>query len=1157
MPHNHKLILKPPLPKSRQTAEWNTLYGAALGLAIAETAQIHDGTIIVIFEDQRLLQILESEINFFLPAQSNIPVRIFPGWECLPYDMFSPHPDIVSARLKRLAELPTLQSGVILVQSVNLMQRLPPLDYVAAHAFSVSVGDKINLEITKKRLINANYHAVSQVISPGEFAVRGGLIDVFPMGSDSPFRLDLFDDEVDSIRLFEAETQITIRETASVEMLPAREFPMNEEGILKFRANFRKTFDVDPRSQTVYSEVSARRTPPGVEFYFPLFFDHTATLFDYLPQHSLIIAPHNLAEICRTQWAGITDRYENCRHDIERRVLPPEIIYANSDLISHSMRQWQSIKLQGEEPSKNAWNPPCQPNKLYPVDPKTEKPYYRLIDHLIDTDQRVLLVAETPGRMQALEGVLISNGLTIATVSGIEEFLHDDSKTVAITSGDLERGLTSAECSLEIISESQLYGEKVYQRRRRSSVSRDPNSIIKSLAELNLDDPVVHIEQGIGRYKGLQTLQILGYESEYLTLEYANNDKLYIPILSLNLISRFIGGAPDSAPLHNLGGEQWQKAKARAQEKAYDVATELLEVEAMRAARDGKQFATPEMEYQRFAAQFPFEETPDQQQTIEEVVADLNAAAPMDRLVCGDVGFGKTEVALRAAFIVTHNAKQIAMLVPTTLLAHQHYQSFMERFNDWPVNIAMLSRFNSKKEITKTLSLLKSGNIDIVIGTHRLLQEDIRFSDLGLLIIDEEHRFGVRQKEKLKKLRSQVDILTLTATPIPRTLNITMSGLRSISIIATPPLNRVSIKTFVRQWSKSLIREACLREILRGGQIFFLHNDVKSIERTAQELAELVPEAEINIGHGQMKESQLERIMQDFYHQRFNLLICTTIIESGIDIPTANTIIVNRADRFGLAQLHQLRGRVGRSHHQAYAYLLVADLKLITSDARKRLDAISSMEDLGAGFALASHDLEIRGAGELLGETQSGSIDDVGYALYSEYLAQAVASIEKGKFDRNAGLDIHEFSATVDLHVPALFPADYLDNAHSRLVLYKRIANAISLNELKELQIEIIDRFGLLPEQSQNLFKLTAIRLECEALGIKKLELAEAGGMAEFKDNPAVDLSTVLRLISDQPNLFQLGGANAIKLIGNLGDADSRFERVNILLTYLKHGMLQ
>ncbi len=1143
--------LNPVLPGKSNPARWSNLPGSAFGLAIAKAAEQSAHPLVIVLDEPRQLQILEAELHFFLSQEQPLPILHFPSWECLPYDVFSPHPSIISERLRILANLPHLENGIVLTTCANLMQRLPPVEYVSGHSLWLTTGQRINIEALRRQLISANYLSVDQVTSPGEFAVRGGLIDLFPMGVDNPFRVDLFDDEIESIRTFDPSTQRSTGHINKIELLPAKEFPMTEQAIKRFRAAFRLKFEGDPRQQTVYSEISKGHTPAGTEFFFSLFFEDTASLFDYLPPEHILILEQDIEQVSQSLWGEIQDRYVSANYTVSRQVLPPDSLYISPDQLAQYIKSRKHIIHHREKSSAQFWVAPFDHHQQFPVDPRKHAPYQPLLNHLTHSSHRILLVTETAGRQDAMRELLHANGLHTVAYNNFKDFYQSQNMNIGLSVAMLERGLKSTFLQIEVITESQLYGDRVFQRRRRSAQSLDPESIIKSLAELNIGDPVVHSEHGIGRYRGLKNLNIAGEETEFLTLEYQDNDKLYIPVLSLNLISRFIGGSPDTAPIHRLGSNQWENAKKRAREKAYDVATELLEVAALRTARGGVAFDIPKDDYQAFVSRFPFEETPDQAQAISEVLADLSVKEPMDRLVCGDVGFGKTEVALRAAYIVASNDRQVAILVPTTLLAQQHYQIFADRFADTPLTIGTLSRFNSKKHASEILSRLKQGLLDIVIGTHRLLQDDVHIKNLGLLIIDEEHRFGVRQKERIKQLKSQVDILTLTATPIPRTLNITLSKLRSISIIATPPNHRLSIKTFIREWNPGLIREACLREIRRGGQVYFLHNDVRTIEKTVQELAELVPEASIDFGHGQMGDLQLEHVMQNFYHQRFNILVCTTIIESGIDIPSANTIIIHRADRFGLAQLHQIRGRVGRSHHQAYAYLLIPDRKLLTKNAEKRLDAIDSMEDLGSGFALASHDLEIRGAGELLGETQSGSIDTIGFSLYSEYLAQAVRSIKSGQIPVESKSNDSHPATVIDVQAPALFPEDYLANAHTRLILYKRIASALSDQELDELQIETIDRFGLLPESAKNLFRLTSIRLQAEKRNIRKIEMTEQGGTIEFGEHPMIDPAIIFQMIQQSPHHYQLSGPNAFRIKGQFTDADERIRKIESVLTVL------
>ncbi len=1180
--HPRNLLLNPTLPDPARAVNWSQLHGSALALAVVEASAIcahgtgsGSGPVVVVLEDQRQLEVLESELAFYLAGNADgedtPPVLSFPGWECLPYDVFSPHQDITSQRLGILSRLPTIGRAIILTTCANLMQRLPPVHYVLGHSFSLQTRQRIDLHHLREQLRNANYAAVQQVMSPGEFAFRGGLVDIFPMGADTPFRLDLFDDEIETIRHFDPDTQRSTRQVERIDLLPAREFPMTPAAIKLFRQAFRRHFEGDPRAQKMYGEISRGHIPAGAEFFLPLFFEETATLFDYLGADPLWLIQDEFAENAKTHWAEIQDRHHNAAYDPERKVLPPQMLHIPPEHLQSRIRAHRHIvhthtrdhdrdRHDRNRQSKTNWRAASAPTSRIPVDHREESPYHHLLAHIAESKNRLLLAVETAGRREALEGVLANHGHIAERCADFHQFAQstDPAIPLGICVHPLERGLNLPRNGIEVIAESQLYGVKAISR-RRDPRAPDPESVIRSLAELHEGDPVVHLDHGVGRYCGLQFLEIGGQQTEFLTLEYRNGDKLYVPALSLNLIARFVGGAPEHAPLHRLGGEQWQRAKKRAREKAHDVAVELLEMEALRKARQGRALSVPAEEYQGFVSRFPFEETADQQRAIDEVRADLESAEPMDRLVCGDVGFGKTEVALRAAFIAVRNDCQVAILTPTTLLAQQHYQTFIDRFADLAVSVEMLSRFKTKKQAAELVAGLKQGRPNIIIGTHRLLQDDIGFKRLGLLIIDEEHRFGVRQKERIKRLRSQVDLLTLTATPIPRTLNIAMAGLRSISLIATAPALRLSIKTFVREWSRGLIREACLREIRRGGQVYFLYNEVRRMEGFCRELAELVPEADIHFAHGQMSEPQLERIMQDFHHQRFNVLVCSTIIESGIHNPAANTIIIHRADRFGLAQLHQLRGRVGRSRHQAFAYLLIPGWKSISSDAKKRFDAFALMDELGAGFALAAHDLEIRGAGELLGETQSGLIDDVGFTLYSEYLNQAVAAIRENRLPATAtaaegGANGAPPPAVVDLHLPAMFPADYLANPHARLILYKRIADAADHHALEELQIETIDRFGLLPQAGKNLFRLTALRLQAQRLGINKLEMDENGGVIEFTDLPAVDPATVLNLVQNQPHHYRLAASGTLSVRQCLADPELRLERVEQLLDALKDG---
>ena len=1022
----------------------------------------------------------------------------------------------------------------------------------------LQVGDRLDIQRLREQLVRANYHSVSQVMEAGEFAVRGGIVDVFPTGSHQPYRLDLFGDQVEAIREFDVATQRSGKSIDAIRILPAREYPLTEESIQHFRQAFRTRFEGDPQKVPLYRDISKGISPAGAEYYLPLFFSGLATIFDYLPGNTLCLTEAGVGEITGKFRRETEERYREMSHDRERPLLPPAEIFIDPQTFFERLHALPLINILepdspvtpagGNEAAIAAVRFGTRPPASLPVDHKSGSPYAALFDYLKRYPGRILVVAESAGRRETLKGLLREHVQSPADVSGWRGFLEGEAR-LALTVADLEKGLLLGDPEIAVITEAQLYGERAAQRRRRGRAEREPEAIIRSLAELKIGDPVVHEDHGVGRYLGLQTLDIGDGPGEFLALEYADGDKLYIPVLALHLISRYTGTDPDKAPLHKLGGEAWEKARRRALEKAHDAAAELLEIYARRAARAGYAFPPPDEHYQSFASAFPFEETPDQERAIHEVLTDMQTAKPMDRLVCGDVGFGKTEVAMRATFLAVMGKAQVAVLVPTTLLAQQHFQNFQDRFAGLPFRIENLSRFRSPAEQRRIVAGLADGSVDVVIGTHRLLQEDVRFKRLELVIIDEEHRFGVRQKERLKRLRSEADILAMTATPIPRTLNLSLSGLRDISLITTAPEGRLSVKTFISEKNRAVIREACLREIHRGGQVYYLHNEVRTIDKAARDLQELLPEAEIRIAHGQMPEHDLERIMLDYYHQRFNVLVCSTIIESGIDVPTANTIIIERADKFGLAQLHQLRGRVGRSHHRAYAYLLVPDRRALTEDARKRLEAIESLEELGAGFTLASHDLEIRGAGELLGETQSGMIDEVGFALYSELLNRAVKSMQAGRLP---GPDMEANHGTeINLHAPALFPEDYLPDVHMRLVLYKRLSAVTTPDALLELKEEIIDRFGVLPEPAELLFRATELKIQATPLGIRKIDAGPRGARVDFTEKPDIDPGTIMRLLQTAPRRYRLDGPEKVRILGDMPDVSERIAAVEGFLAEL------
>lgn len=1129
-------------PPKQGLVRWGQLYGSSQEWLIAQTASEFKGVVVLITSDTHAAHVLQAGLNFFAPGLHS---SIFPDWETLPYDLFSPHEDIVSERLKTLAQLPTLQHGVLIVPVTTLMQRIAPPDYVQQHTLMLNTGMRLNIDSFRKHLEKSGYRHTSQVMEHGEYATRGALIDLFPMGSNEPYRIDLFDDEIETIRSFSPETQRTENKLEQIELLPAREFPLDEEGIQQFRANYRQQIEGDITVSRIYNDVSKGNPPAGLEYYLPLFFAQTANLFDYLPEKTLVIQVGAIPAAIEAFRDNIKHRYEERRHDIERPILPPASLYITPTELQDLLNRQRVIHTRNFEWQSEARNYATRALPSLLIHARHEQPLLLLHQFLKDLQGRVLFTAESPGRREALIGMLRDNHLHLTPVDSWQAFLDSDER-MAVTVAPLEAGFWHADSGIAVVPENLLHGELVRQKRRRSRPTRDADAIIRNLTDLNEGAPVVHEEHGIGRYLGMQTLATGGVTSEYLMLEYAGGDKLYVPVASLHLVSRYTGMAAENAPLHKLGTEVWDKSRKRAAEKAHDVAAELLEIHARRAAQKGQSFSLDESDYRLFASAFPFEETPDQALAIEAVIADMCSEQPMDRVVCGDVGFGKTEVAMRAAFVAANAGKQVAMIAPTTLLVQQHLNNFMDRFADWPFRIESISRFKTPAQLKKALANLANGQIDILIGTHKLLQRDVVFKNLGLVIIDEEHRFGVRHKEQLKKLRANVDMLTMTATPIPRTLNMSLSGLRDLSIIATPPVQRHAIKTFVSEWSNALVQEACAREVARGGQVYVLHNEVKSIEKMTNDLSELMPNINVRFAHGQMRERELESIMQDFYHQRFQILVATTIIESGIDVPTANTIIINRADKLGLAQLHQLRGRVGRSHHRAYAYLITPPKRGLSTDAKKRLEAIESLEDLGVGFTLATHDLEIRGAGELLGDDQSGQIQEIGFTLYNELLERAVKALKCGQMPE---LDkpLHKLT-TVDLGSPALIPEDYLPDVHTRLILYKRIASAADNEALSDLRIEMIDRFGLLPPQVQTLFATTRIKLVAQDMGIRKLDMSAGGGRILFDEQPNINPVKIIGLIQKQPRTFKLDGQDKLRITKEIEDAEQRVEWILKLL---------
>jgi transcription-repair coupling factor (superfamily II helicase) len=1140
-------LLSPRLPPAAGLVRWSQLYGSAARLALAEAIAADERPWLVVADDARALDPLRAELEFFLGGGA--PVLALPDWEVLPYDLFSPHADIISERLATLAALPHLKRGAVLCAADTLLQRLPPRGYVDGRTFDLKAGQRIAVEPLRQRLLESGYASVAQVVSPGEFASRGSLLDVYPMGSTAPLRLDLFDEEIEAIRTFDPDTQRSLDQLPGVRLLPGRELPLDPDAVKGFRRRYRQRFEGDPNKSAIYRGVSDGIAPSGIEFYLPLFFDTTATLLDYLPATAVLATSADLAAALERVWHGVAERYEERRHDLERPLLAPiETFVEPQEWLrfweSRARVHWQTVKSEDAA----AQNFPASAPRELKLDARAERPLAPLKALLDEFHGRVLVAADSPGRREVLLQMFRGHGLAIEIVSGWREFVAG-SMPLALTVAPEVAGLQLREPPLALLGESQLFGARARQERRRRKSTADPQAILRDLMTLTRGAPVVHQEYGVGRYLGLEAMEVGGQAGEFLVIEYQGGDRIYAPVQSLHLVSRYSGAAPESAPLHKLGTDQWAKARKRAAERIRDVAAELLDLQAQRKAREGAKLPARELEYQAFCNGFPFEETADQAEAIRQVLGDLASGKPMDRIVCGDVGFGKTEVAMRAAFVAVQSGKQVAVLVPTTLLAEQHLNNFRDRFADWPVRIESLSRFRSDKESSAVVEGLESGSVDIVIATQRLLHAHARFKRLGLVIVDEEHRFGVRDKEKLKALRAEVHVLTLTATPIPRTLNMALGGLRDFSIISTPPAERLAIKTFVVEWHDASLREAILRELRRGGQVYFVHNEVQSIEKIAAELTKLVPEAQCRIGHGQMRERDLEQLMVDFYHRRFDVLVCTTIIESGIDIPTANTILINRADKLGLAQLHQLRGRVGRSHHRAYAYLIAPPRKALTGDAAKRLEAIESLEDLGAGFVLATHDLEIRGAGELLGESQSGEMTEIGLTLYLDMLEQAVRALQEG---RSLDLERGAAAATeVELRVPMLLPEEYVGDVPVRLTLYKRIAAAPDDAALNALTEEIVDRFGALPQPALNLLDIARLKLAGRALGVRRLDLGPDGGYASFEAQNRVDPAQVIKLIQSPNRRYRLEGPLKLRIAEEIDDAAERFAFARILLAQL------
>jgi transcription-repair coupling factor (superfamily II helicase) len=1114
------------------------LHGSSDALALARLAS-HSRRVVVFCAQATEAQRLKDEIAWFAPSLS---VLLLPDWETLPYDHFSPHQDLVSERLATLYRILREDFDVALIPAATAATRLGPPAFLAAHSFFLNTGDALALEALRSQLVLAGYTHVTQVLAPGEYCVRGGIVDLFPMGSALPYRLDLLDAEIESIRSFDPDTQRTLYKVADIRLLPAREFPMDEAGRNRFRSSYRDAFEGDPSKSRIYKDVSNGVAPAGIEYYLPFFFERTATIFEYLPKNAMVAIHGAVHDALADFWRDAKGRHQLLAGDRSRPLLPPAALFLSAEEFFAGAKPFERAAIDND-PSV----PVARPLPELAVERRAADPLHRLKAFLSHTPARVMLLAESPGRRETLSQYLAEYGLEPEPIAGFEEFRHSSTR-LALGVAPLLAGFLLEDEQLCFITESELYAGTARARtaRARKAIS-SIEGMLRDLSELRIGDPVVHVQHGIGRYRGLVDLDLGDGKAEFLLLEYAERNKLYVPVAQLHAIGRYSGGPAEQAPLHNLGGDQWDKAKRKAARAVRDTAAELLELYARRATRQGHAFKLNQHDYEAFTEGFGFEETPDQAAAIAAAIENMKTGRPMDRVVCGDVGFGKTEVALRAAFVAVADGQQVAVLTPTTLLAEQHFNTFSDRFADWPVRIAELSRFRTGKETGAALKGLASGEIDVAIGTHKLLQKDVKFKRLGLVIVDEEHRFGVRQKEALKALRAEVDVLTLTATPIPRTLAMSLEGLRDLSVIATAPERRLAIRTFVTPWSPGVIREAVFRELKRGGQIFFLHNDVATIEAMRERLEKLLPEARIAIAHGQMRERELERVMREFLQQRHNLLLCSTIIETGIDIPTANTIIIERADKFGLAQLHQLRGRVGRSHHQAYAYLLTPGEDALSTQAKKRLEAIQMMEQLGSGFYLAMHDLEIRGAGEVLGESQSGEMQAVGFNLYADMLDHAVRSLKAG---REPDLSQpFEIMTEVNLHFPALLPATYCADVHERLVLYKRFANCDSLERLEAMQEELVDRFGDLPGAARALIECHRLRLLARPLGVSRIDADPETIQLHFAPHPPLDPAAVLKLV--QKNKWKLTAASRLRVERVTSELPERALAVRVILETL------
>ncbi|MCX7543856.1 transcription-repair coupling factor [Marinicella gelatinilytica] len=1130
------------LPANDQNQNWIHVNGLALPMAVAELYQQTDGLLLLLTDSVHHSRQLEHELSV-VTAGRDLSVFHFPLWDTLPYDVFSPNPELISERLKFLQQISVRNDhGIVVMPVQNLMQKVPSKDFINGRSFHVKVGEQLKLDHWRQRLDKNGYHHVSEVREAGEYVVRGGVLDIYPMGGLEAFRIELFDDEVESIRVFDTDSQLTVRQVQQIQVMPANEFPFDDKARTLFLSRFREQFDVDTGRSEIYQDVRKGLHFSGIEHYLPMFHTELSDIFDYLPNDATVVHCHDSQAVLATWEKQIQARYEDRRHDLQRPLLTPDALYLTAEYTGQQMTAFRQVWINNKHVDA------VQVNLHSNLIKKPDLEQQTMTDYFNRSQDRVLITLDSPGRLDIVQEKLKKAAPSFSYFNNINDFLASDALR-GLTVASIEHGVYLKNLGLRIYDEGLLFSRRVSRRQQGKKFQANPEDIISNLTDLHLDSPIVHIDHGVGRYRGLKMLDYDG-EAEYLEVEYQGGDKLFVPVSSLHLVSRYSGAGSEAAPWHKLGSETWAKAKQKAAKKVKDVAAELLSIYAMREAAGGQPISINEQEYRLFCDGFPFTETDDQLQAIAAVKQDMQANTHMDRVICGDVGFGKTEIAMRAAFLAANDGQQVIMLVPTTLLAQQHYDNFLDRFAPFPIRVELLSRFVSTKHTKEVIAGMADGTVDIVIGTHKLLQKNLKIKNLGLVIVDEEQRFGVRQKDRLKQLKADVDLLTLTATPIPRTLNSALSGLRDLSIIATPPKARLSIKTQVVEWNKSLINEACTREIQRGGQVYFLHNEVQTIEQMAEQVQKINPKARVRIAHGQMHEQELQQVMVDFHKQRFNILVCTTIIESGIDIPNANTMIINRADKLGLAQLHQLRGRVGRSHHKAFAYLIIPGWKAITKDAKKRLEAIESLEDLGAGFTLATHDMEIRGSGELLGEEQSGQIQNIGFTLYCEMLERAVAALKKGEdIDLIADNESH---VDVELNIPALIPEDYIFDVYTRLTFYKRMNNAKDADALDNIRAELVDRFGQLPEYASNLFHVLKIRLRAVKMHITRLIMTEEHADLKFNHPEQSFYTGLIKLLQTEPNRFKPLPDNGLRYIGDFETAEQRIDAVYQLLEMLR-----